>query len=137
MSNKLEITIDVIIHATEDIKKFYDAFEESFGITKKQFDIQELTGHFDNPITILTVQITKDAARQIIDKIKDISEILEPLDQRMDDSSLYIRLDKQEFVQGNIVLGEENAIKLKIYTPVYNKKEILQAYQALLGLQLN
>jgi len=32
MADKLEITIEMIIHATEDTKKILDSFEEFFGI---------------------------------------------------------------------------------------------------------
>ena len=137
---QVEIVIDVIIHATEDVRKFYKSFEESFNIKKEQFTIQELTGHFDNPIIMLDAKITKEKdATRIIEKLSsDMSkeqkkEILESFDQRIDRSRLYIRLDKQEFVQGYITLGEKNSIKLKIYTPIYKKKEIIQEYQTLLG----
>lgn len=139
-NNKTEITIDVIVHATEDVTKFYGSFGELFGVGEEQFAIEELAGHYDNPITLLRAKITTEAGtRRIIEKISselsrgEKEEVLESLDKRMDGSSLYMRLDKQRFVQGRIALEEGNAVKLKIYTPVYRKKEIVQAYQTLLG----
>ncbi len=35
MNPKIEVTVDVIVHATEDITKFFDAFEELFQIKQK------------------------------------------------------------------------------------------------------
>ena len=143
MSDKLEIKIDVIIHATEDIKKFHKAFEGLFGIKEDQFTIQEMTGHFDNPIIMLGTKITGDTARKIIEKISskiseyEKEEILESLEQRTEGSGMYMRLDKQEFVQGNIIPEQKNAIKLRVYTPVYQKREIIEAYKALLDFHLN
>ena len=138
MSNKTEITIDTIVHATEDINKFYNSFEKLFGIDQEQFKIQEFEGHFDNPIIMLNTKITNQSEK-ILRKLssglsmREKDQVLETLEERMDDSSLYLRIDKQEFVEGKISLEEKNAIKLKIYTPVYKKKEILQEYKNLLN----
>ncbi|PIN97437.1 MAG: exosome protein, partial [Nitrosopumilus sp. CG10_big_fil_rev_8_21_14_0_10_33_7] len=35
---------------------------------------------------------------------------------------------KQEFVNGNIVLSDRDAIKVKIYTPIYNKKDTVKIF---------
>ena len=66
MAIKIEVTIDVIIHATEDATKFFDAFEEMFGLKKEEFSIQNLTGHFDNPITLLDAKISKKQAANFV-----------------------------------------------------------------------
>ena len=50
---KLEVTIDVIVHATEDPVKFLESFHEMFGLDKEVFSISNVMGHFENPITIL------------------------------------------------------------------------------------
>ena len=56
MVDKLEVTIDVIIHATEDITKFLKSFEGIFEL-KDNFTINETLGHFENSITILSRKI--------------------------------------------------------------------------------
>ena len=138
MTIKTEVTIDVIIHATEDIKKYYEAFEKIFDIKSEIFSVQNLTGHFDNPITMLNVKLTKNDANNFIERFiekipKDELEIIiEDLDELISSAGLHLRFDKQEFVKGKLSLQERNAIKVKIYTPVYNKKETAESYLALL-----
>lgn len=139
MAHKIEVTIDVIIHATEDPSKFFDAFEEMFGLKKEEFSIQNVKGHFDNPITLLNAKISKkqavDFVKSLLSKMspEQIDYILETIEERLENSNLYLRLDKEEFVNGKLVIQEKNSVKLKIYTPVYKKTEIVKTYSNLLN----
>lgn len=132
--HKLEVTIDVIVHATEDNSKFFEAFNEVFGLDKEIFSITELKGHFENPITIISAKITKKHASEFLDKLLNLlsndqkNEIIQEIEERTVDSTLHIRLNKQEFVQGRIAFKEKDAIKLKIQTPIYNKKDTLKVF---------
>jgi len=132
--HKLEVTIDVIVHATEDNSKFFEAFNEVFGLDKEIFSITELKGHFENPITIISAKITKKSALEFLDKLLNLlsndqkNEIIQEIEERAVDSTLHIRLNKQEFVQGRIAFKEKDAIKLKIQTPIYNKKDTLKVF---------
>jgi RNA binding exosome subunit len=138
MATTIEVTIDVIIHATEDASKFFDVFEEMFGLKKDEFSIQNLTGHFDNPITLLNAKISKKQAANfvkiLISKIspEQIDEIIENIEERLENSNLHLRLDKEEFVNGDLVIQEKNSVKLKIYTPIYKKTETVKTYSNLL-----
>ena len=138
MATRIEVTIDVIIHATEDISKFFDVFEEMFGLKEEEFSQQNLTGHFDNPITLLNAKISKKSAdnfiKTLVSKIsKDqIEEIIENIEERLENSNLHLRLDKEEFVNGKFVIEEKNSVKLKIYTPIYKKTETVKTYTNLL-----
>ena len=60
MAEKLEISIEIITHATEDVKKILEPFSEQFEIPEKEFSRENLTGHFENPITILRAKIKKN-----------------------------------------------------------------------------
>lgn len=139
MAHKIEVTIDVIIHATEDPSKFFDAFEEMFGLKKEEFSVQNVKGHFDNPITLLNAKISKkqavDFVKSLLSKMspEQIDYILETIEERLENSNLYLRLDKEEFVNGKLVIQEKNSVKLKIYTPVYKKTEIVKTYSNLLN----
>ena len=42
MIDKIEVTIDVIIHATEDISKIFQAFEELLDLKKKILQLMRL-----------------------------------------------------------------------------------------------
>ncbi len=138
MANKIEVTIDVIIHATEDISKFFNIFEEMFGLKKEEFSLKNLTGHFDNPITMLNTKITKKSANNfvntLISKISpdQIEDIIENIEERLENSKLHLRLDKEEFVNGKLIIQEKNSVKLKIYTPIYRKVETVETYTDLL-----
>ncbi|MDH3276471.1 MAG: exosome protein [Nitrosopumilus sp.] len=131
---KLEITIDVIIHATEDIVKFFRSFNEMFELEEGIFSSSEITGHFENPITVLRAKITKKPANQFLEKFVGLlsehqkNEIIDQIEERTENSSLHIRFDKQKFVQGQITFMEKEAIKLKIHTPVYNKKDTIKVF---------
>ena len=131
---KLEVSIDVIVHATEDINKFYECFSEMFGLEKEIFSISQVIGHFDNPIITIRAKITKKEASKFLDKfLEKISEnqrneIIAQIEERTENSTLYLRLDKQKFIQGDIEFREKEAIRLKIHTPVYNKKDTVKVF---------
>lgn len=133
MVDKLEVTIDVIIHATEDISKFLKSFEDIFELDDS-FTVNETLGHYENPIIMLSRKIDKKQAQKFVGKLieslpKDqINKLIEEIEERTVDSRLHIRLDKQEFVNGNIVLSDRDAIKVKIYTPIYNKKDTVKIF---------
>ena len=137
MDEKIEVTIEVILHATEDERKIFDSFLDIFGIEEQEFKKEQLVGHYENPITFLRAKITKNKASSFIKKLvsnlpqDQISEVIEDMENRVQDSMLHIRLGKQELVKRNLVLQENDAIKVKIYTPVYTKKDTVKIYTKL------
>ncbi len=140
MVDKLEVTIDVIIHATEDISKFLKSFEEIFELKEGDFTVNQTTGHFENPITILNAKIEKNQAQKFVEKLvkslsnDQIKELIGEIEERTVDSRLHIRLDKQEFIKGNLVLSDKDAIKVKIHTPIYNKKDTVKIFSKIFQL---
>ncbi|MGQ0376667.1 MAG: RNA-binding domain-containing protein [Nitrososphaerota archaeon] len=139
MEDKVEVTVEVIIHATEDERKIFDSFFDVFGIEESEFTKEQLVGHYENPITFLRVKITKSKAKSFIKKLvsnlpeDQLAEIIDDLENRIQDSVLHIRLGKQELVKRNLVLQENDAIKVKVYTPVYSKKDTVKIYTKLLS----
>ena len=140
MVDKLEVTIDVIIHATEDISKFLKSFEEIFNLKKEDFTVNQTTGHFENPIVMLNAKIEKNQAQKFVEKLVEslsndqIKEVIEEIEERTVDSRFHIRLDKQEFVKGNLMFKEKDAIKVKIHTPIYNKKDTVKIFSKIFQL---
>ena len=134
MIDKIEVTIDVIVHATEDISKIFQAFEECLDLKEENFTIHETTGHFDNPITMLNTRIVKKQAQNFMKKflellsVEQINELIEEIEERTIDSRFHMRLDKQELIKGNLTFREKDTIKLKIHTPVYNKKDTVKVF---------
>ena len=135
---KLEVTIEIILHATEDLEKFFKSFEEMFGLKEDDFLISIVEGHFENPITILRAKFTKKPASQFLETFLEKlsnnqkTEILQEIEERTENSTLHIRFDKQEFIEGRIDFIEKEAIKLKIQTPIYNKKDTVKVFSEIL-----
>ncbi len=132
------INVDMIIHATENISKFLNVFEDVFGVSEKYFTKQNLYGHFDNPIILLNLKLTKKNATDFFKKLVSkipldiIDSLVNDIENRVEDSTLHFRLDKEEFVKKNFIMAEKNAIKIRIYTPIYSKKEIPEIFSELL-----
>ncbi len=138
MANKLEVTVEIIVHATEDLKTILDAFEKLFEVKEEGFSKKNLTGHFENPITMLNAKITKTKAENFIKKLVmkipkgQLDELIGDLENRIQNSALHVRLGKQDLIQGMVSLQEKDVIKLKIFMPIYQKKNTLKNYANLL-----
>jgi len=134
MISKIEVTIDVIVHATEDISKIFQSFEDVFELKEEDFTIQETVGHFDNPIIMLNTKIQKKQAQNFIKillkslSVQQINELIEEIEERTVDSRFHMRLDKQELIKGNLRVSERDTIKIKIHTPIYNKKDTIKLF---------
>ena len=134
MVHKIEITIDVIVHATEDISKILQSFNEILEIKEEEFTSIETTGYFENPIIILSAKLVKKQGQNFIKKmlellaINQINELIEEIEERTIDSRFHLRLDKQELVQGKLIISEKGTVKVKIHTPIYNKKDTVKIF---------
>ncbi len=134
MADKIEITIDVIIHATEDISKIFESFEEILDLKEECFTIEKIEGYYENPIILLNTKIVKKQAQNFMNKlvrllsVEQINDLIEEIDERTIDSKFHMRIDKQELIKGNIAIREKDTIKLKIHTPIYNKKDTAKKF---------
>ena len=143
MSLHVEVKIDVILHATENSKKIFGTLFDNFGLIEEDFIVQDLTGHFDNPITFLSINLKKKNAEMFLVKFfqkmkkNDFDEIYENIEKRISDSSLSIKISKQKMIEKKIVLDNKDAIKINISCPVYVKKESKKIYQQMLQLVNN
>jgi RNA binding exosome subunit len=134
MIDKLEITIDVIIHATENISKILQSFNEILEVNEEDFTTKETTGYYENPIIMLNAKLVKKQAKAFMKKflkllsINQINQLVEEIEERTVDSKFHLRLDKQELVRGVLVLSEKDTVKIKIHTPIYNKKDSVKKF---------
>ncbi len=138
MADKLEVTIEIIAHATEDVDKILESFFDQFEIEADSFSKENLTGHFDNPITLLRVKFKKKEAKKIIETVVSkipedyFSQIIDDIENRLQDSTLHLRFGKQDLIKGRMIPQEKDAIKLKIFTPSYKKDQTVDNYVKLL-----
>ena len=139
MVNHIEIIIEIIIHSTEDTKKIFEPLLESFDIKEEEFVKERLEGHFGNPILLMRVKLRKKRAEEFIKKIvskiskSQMDEFLQNIAMYFEDSSLFMRISKGELVRKSISLQQNDALKIKISTPVYKKSELVKTYLELLG----
>ena len=49
---QLEVKINLILHATENEKKVFEELENNFQIEQSEFQVEEVSGHFNNPISV-------------------------------------------------------------------------------------
>ena len=138
MTRKIVAKIGMILHATEDYRKIYDSLYDVFGIEKDKISLDKLSGHFGNPIFMLSVEMKKKYAEVFLKKMvsliskAEMSNILEDLEVRISNSTLYLRFSKQKFVKKTLVVEEKDPIRISIYTPVYVKRELNSTYRKLL-----
>lgn len=138
MVNQIEITFEVIIHATEDKRKILDSIDELFEIREQEFIEEKLSGHFGNPILLLKVRINKkraeDFIKKLISKISKLqmNEFLQELDMHFEDSSLFLRVGKQDIIRKSVSFQQNDAIKIKISIPVYERDELTKTYLEIL-----
>ena len=134
MIDKLEITIDTIVHATEDISKIFQSFSDVLEIEEESFTITETTGYYENPIIMLNAKLVKKQAKSFMEKFlkllskNQINQLIEEIEERIADSKFHLRLDKQKLINGVVVLSEKDTIKIRIHTPIYNKKESIRKF---------
>ena len=140
MSNQIEVKIQVIIHATEDSEKILKSFSDLFNIEQDKFKTQNLTGHFENPIIVISLTIKKIHAEKFMAKLfskmnkNDKDSISANLEEEITNSGLKIRISKQKLIRGKIALEHEDAIKITIIIPVYIKKNSVKIYRQILKI---
>jgi len=138
MVNHIEIIIEIIVHATEDTKKIFEPILELFDIKEEEFVKERLEGHFGNPILLMKSKLGKNRAEEFIKKLvskiskSQMDEFLQNIEMYFEGSSLFMRISKVDLVRRSISLQQNDALKIKISTPVYKKNELVRTYLDLL-----
>ena len=63
---QLDIKINLILHATEDEKKVLEGLENIFQIEQKDFQVEQVPGHFNNPILLISAKLKKRDAKKFL-----------------------------------------------------------------------
>jgi len=135
---QLEVRIKLILHATENENKVMEKLENIFHIEQKNFQIEEIPGHFNNPILLISMKLKKKSAENFVSvffsKIKkmDFQEIFDNIEEYVTSSGLSLRISKQKLISEILTISKEDAIKININTPVYVKNETKRIYQELM-----
>jgi len=117
------VDIRFFAHATEDPDRVVEAarnvLPEPF-VESVAFKRRHLQGHFGNPITLFEARIDRDeVARAFLENLSrlrdsDKEALLGEVDRRIHGGSLYIRLDKQAVLGGELRLCTADPIHVRI-----------------------
>jgi len=135
---QLEVRINLIIHATENEDKVLEKLENIFDMEQKNFQIEKIPGHFNNPILLISSKLKKKSAENFIrvffSKIKktDFQEIFDNVENYVISSGLSLRISKQKLISEILTISKEDTIKININTPVYVKNDTKKIYQELM-----
>tara|TARA_B110000263_G_scaffold233117_1_gene229717 strand:- start:53 stop:469 length:417 start_codon:yes stop_codon:yes gene_type:complete len=135
---QLEVKINLILHATENENRILEELESIFHVKQKNFQIEQIPGHFNNPILLVSSKLKKKSAQDFVSlffskmKKDDFQEIFDNIEDYLTSSGLSLRINKQELISEILTISKEDAIKINISTPVYVKNETKKIYQELM-----
>ena len=135
---QLEVKINLILHATENERKILEVLQNVFDMKQEDFQIEQVEGHFNNPILLISSKLKKKSAQSFIKlffskmKKEDFQEVFEDIEDYVTSSGLNLRISKQKLVSENLTMSKEDAIKINISTPVYVKNNTKKIYQELM-----
>jgi len=119
------IDIRVFAHATEDTNKVQTAVRNLLPTELAEtlvFQTTSLTGHYGNPITLLSTKLTdKKLLPVALEKIGsglnslDKEELSRDLKLHMEKGNLYLRFDKQSAFLGNMKFTQNDPVHFKIH----------------------
>jgi RNA-binding protein len=138
MTHQFEVTAELILHATENSKKIFEPIFELFQIREDEFTIEKTLGHYGNTILLAKITLVKNRAEEFVKKLASriskiqMKDLIENIELYFEDTSLFLRIGKNELVSKEISLQQNNAIKIKIKMPIYKKNEISKKYIELL-----
>lgn len=137
---QLEVKINLILHATENENRVLEILENIFHIEQKKIQIEQVPGHFNNPILLVSSKLKKKSAQDFVSiffskmKKDEFQEIFDNVEDYVTSSGLNLRISKQRLISEILALSKEDAIKINISTPVYVKTETKKIYQELMKM---
>jgi hypothetical protein len=119
------VDIRVFAHTTEDTDKVQTAVRNLLPEELAEtlvFQTTSLTGHYGNPITLLTTKLTdKKLLPAMLEKIGsglnslDKEELSRGLKLHLEKGNLYLRFDKQSAFSGNMKFTQNDSVHFKIH----------------------
>ena len=118
------IEIRLSAHATEDPNKVVEAVKQIFPMDYKEeveFKRTNLKGHYGNPITLLETKIKEEKTiKPFVDRlfsrisVVDKEILSREIGSHVEKGSLYLRLDKQAALYGEIKLCAGDPVRVRI-----------------------
>ncbi len=117
------LQVEAFAHATEDPEKVKRAIVNIIPDLDGALQVEELRGHYDNPILLLRMMIedqvrVEKAVSLLRDKVEPEQKktLAQELEHHLDERGwLYLRLDKQELYRGRIVFSDgDDVVKIRL-----------------------
>jgi RNA binding exosome subunit len=112
--------VSYFVHPTEEAERIGRKLRDVLGIESEP-EQQVLEGAFGYDIVSVHYHLTGEEASRLVRSLARAlgAESRKTLGERIEDSidehsALYVRLDKQQLMVGRLVLGESDAIRVKI-----------------------
>ena len=134
------VEVSYFVHATEDGARVGRAVASLLGLeTEPTSEVAE--GHFGNPILLAKVHLTGEEAESAVKAVfskmtADAKETLKRgLAEHIDEhSALYLRLDKQKLLAGQVALSDSDPVRVRVKPRLYAVRgSSAQLYRGLLG----
>ena len=135
------IDIKFFVHATENIDKVVEAVQRllpSDYVNDILFKKGNLKGHYGNPITLFETRIkNKEIIKAFVDNLSsrldnvDKETLRREIDLHVEKGSLYVRLDKQAALQGELKLCTADPIRVRIRFRKTKIEDIIKTCQEL------
>jgi len=141
------IDIRFFNHATEDPNKVIEAVHNVLPINYVDnitFTRRNLRGHFGNPITLFEARIMdKKTIKAFVENLSahlndsDKETLRKEIDKHVEKGSLYVRLDKQAALHGELKTCTADPIRVRLRFKKANIREIIKICQELNLLKHN
>jgi RNA binding exosome subunit len=122
------LDLSYLLHATEDPETVSLAVRGTF-TSNAPFETEEMEGHFGNTIKKVDLHLHGEEATRAFHELASKlpatlkSQLARDMDKYVDEhSSLFLRLDKQKLVKGELALGTNDVIRLKVKPRVFVMK---------------
>ena len=135
------IDIKFFVHATENLDKVVEAVQRllpSDYVNDILFKKGNLKGHYGNPITLFETRIkNKEIIKAFVDNLSsrldnvDKETLRREIDLHVEKGSLYVRLDKQAALQGELKLCTADPIRVRIRFKKTKIEDIIKTCQEL------
>ena len=122
---QLEVKINLILHATENEKKVFEELENNFQIEQSEFKVEEVSGHFNNPLLFISSKLKRKTAQNFVSlffskmKKEEFEEIFNDVENYVTSSGLSLRISKQKLMSGILALSREDTIKINILSLIH------------------
>ncbi len=125
-----QLEVEVYIHATESVDKVINSLIDLL-TTNAPIIIEVLYGHYGNPIykvssVIKDEELTMKIITRLCSSMTNRNQLMETISARVNSGgNIFIRLDKQEFVQGHVVLSDgDDVVRIKVKVMLDNNGQV-------------